>query len=40
MTIVREKAGNEGTCIGVARWPLQDRNYRTTADMWLYRAYQ
>ncbi|XP_028822113.1 probable E3 ubiquitin-protein ligase HERC1 [Denticeps clupeoides] len=37
--IVKENRGNEGTCVGVARWPVQDFNHRTTPDMWLYRAY-
>lgn len=25
--------------MGVSRWPVHDFNHRTTADMWLYRAY-
>lgn len=37
--IVKEDKGNEGTCIGVSKYPVQDINHRTTADMWLYRAY-
>lgn len=37
--IVKENKGNEGTCIGVARWPIKDYSHRTTSDMWLYRAY-
>lgn len=37
--IVKEDKGNEGTCIGVSKYPVQDFNHRTTADMWLYRAY-
>ncbi|KAL1459278.1 hypothetical protein WDU94_011280, partial [Cyamophila willieti] len=37
--IVNEHKGNEGTCIGVTRWPILDYNHRTTGDMWLYRAY-
>ncbi|XP_069758992.1 probable E3 ubiquitin-protein ligase HERC1 isoform X8 [Narcine bancroftii] len=37
--IVKENRGNEGTCIGVSRWPVHDFNHRTTSDMWLYRAY-
>ncbi|TUG88269.1 putative E3 ubiquitin-protein ligase HERC1 [Bagarius yarrelli] len=37
--IVKENRGNEGTCVGVSRWPVNDFNHRTTADMWLYRAY-
>ncbi|XP_030650140.1 probable E3 ubiquitin-protein ligase HERC1 isoform X2 [Chanos chanos] len=37
--IVKENRGNEGTCVGVSRWPVHDFNHRTTADMWLYRAY-
>uniref|UniRef100_H3AIW9 B30.2/SPRY domain-containing protein n=1 Tax=Latimeria chalumnae TaxID=7897 RepID=H3AIW9_LATCH len=34
-----ESRGNEGTCVGVSRWPVRDFNHRTTSDMWLYRAY-
>ncbi|XP_029961368.1 LOW QUALITY PROTEIN: probable E3 ubiquitin-protein ligase HERC1 [Salarias fasciatus] len=37
--MVKENRGNEGTCVGVSRWPVHDFNHRTTADMWLYRAY-
>ncbi|KAL4617326.1 putative E3 ubiquitin-protein ligase HERC1 [Arapaima gigas] len=37
--ITKENKGNEGTCIGVSRWPVRDFNHRTTTDMWLYRAY-
>ncbi|KAJ8402341.1 hypothetical protein AAFF_G00368300 [Aldrovandia affinis] len=37
--ITKENKGNEGTCVGVSRWPVRDFNHRTTADMWLYRAY-
>ncbi|PVD19395.1 hypothetical protein C0Q70_19883 [Pomacea canaliculata] len=37
--IVKENRGNEGTCVGVARWPVRDCGHRTTSDMWLYRAY-
>ncbi|XP_005987770.1 probable E3 ubiquitin-protein ligase HERC1 isoform X3 [Latimeria chalumnae] len=37
--LVKENRGNEGTCIGVSRWPVHDFNHRTTSDMWLYRAY-
>ncbi|XP_069780317.1 probable E3 ubiquitin-protein ligase HERC1 isoform X3 [Narcine bancroftii] len=37
--ITRENKGNEGTCVGVSRWPVKDFNHRTTSDMWLYRAY-
>ncbi|XP_066448386.1 probable E3 ubiquitin-protein ligase HERC1 isoform X1 [Eleutherodactylus coqui] len=37
--IVKENRGNEGTCVGVSRWPVHDFNHRTTLDMWLYRAY-
>ncbi|XP_032830981.2 putative E3 ubiquitin-protein ligase HERC1 isoform X4 [Petromyzon marinus] len=37
--IVKENRGNEGTCVGVSRWPVRDFNHRTTSDMWLYRAY-
>ncbi|XP_041825741.1 probable E3 ubiquitin-protein ligase HERC1 isoform X2 [Melanotaenia boesemani] len=37
--IAKENRGNEGTCVGVSRWPLRDHNHHTTTDMWLYRAY-
>ncbi|KAH9513367.1 putative E3 ubiquitin-protein ligase herc1 [Bulinus truncatus] len=37
--IVRENRGNEGTCVGVSKWPVRDCGHRTTGDMWLYRAY-
>ncbi|KAF0031589.1 hypothetical protein F2P81_016144 [Scophthalmus maximus] len=37
--ITKENRGNEGTCIGVSRWPVRDHNHHTTTDMWLYRAY-
>ncbi|KAM3600471.1 uncharacterized protein V6R79_024041 [Siganus canaliculatus] len=37
--IAKENRGNEGTCIGVSRWPVRDHNHHTTTDMWLYRAY-
>ncbi|XP_032396195.1 probable E3 ubiquitin-protein ligase HERC1 isoform X7 [Etheostoma spectabile] len=37
--ITKENRGNEGTCIGVSRWPIRDHNHHTTSDMWLYRAY-
>lgn len=37
--IVKENAGNEGTCVGVSQWPVNDYSQRTTTDMWLYRAY-
>ena len=36
---MKENKGNEGTCVGVSRWPIRDYSHRTTADMWLYRAY-
>lgn len=36
---MKENHGNEGTCIGVAKWPVHDYAHRTTHDMWLYRAY-
>ncbi|XP_054287973.1 probable E3 ubiquitin-protein ligase HERC1 [Macrosteles quadrilineatus] len=39
LLIVKEHKGNEGTCIGVSRWPIKDYGHRTTSDMWLYRAY-
>lgn len=37
--ITKENRGNEGTCVGVARFPISDDSHRTTRDMWLYRAY-
>nr|QHB15577.1 putative E3 ubiquitin-protein ligase HERC1 [Bemisia tabaci] len=37
--IVKEHKGNEGTCVGISKWPVKDFNHRTTTDMWLYRAY-
>jgi len=37
--IVKENRGNEGTCVGISKWPLRDYSHRTTTDMWLYRAY-
>ncbi|KAL3277276.1 hypothetical protein HHI36_012626 [Cryptolaemus montrouzieri] len=37
--IVKENRGNEGTCIGVSKYPLRDFSHRSTKDMWLYRAY-
>ncbi|XP_067933208.1 probable E3 ubiquitin-protein ligase HERC1 [Watersipora subatra] len=37
--IAREHRGNEGTCVGVSKWPLIEYNHRITVDMWLYRAY-
>ena len=36
---MKENKSNEGTCVGVSRWPVRDFNHRTTSDMWLYRAY-
>lgn len=30
--------GDEATCVGVSKYPLQDFDYSTTRDMWLYRA--
>ncbi|XP_017786874.1 PREDICTED: probable E3 ubiquitin-protein ligase HERC1 isoform X2 [Nicrophorus vespilloides] len=37
--IIKENKGNEGTCIGVARYPINDSRHRNSQDMWLYRAY-
>ncbi|VVC31643.1 Hypothetical protein CINCED_3A017272 [Cinara cedri] len=37
--ILKEHIGNEGSCIGISRYPIKDQNYRTTTDMWLYRTY-
>lgn len=36
---MKENKGNEGTCVGVSRYPVRDFSHRTTSDMWLYRAY-
>lgn len=36
---MKENKGNEGTCVGVSKWPIRDYTHRTTTDMWLYRAY-
>jgi E3 ubiquitin-protein ligase HERC1 len=36
--IEKEVAGDEATCVGVSKYPLQDFDYLTTRDMWLYRA--
>ncbi|CAA9994396.1 unnamed protein product [Nesidiocoris tenuis] len=38
--LTKEHKGNEGTCIGLSKWPIQDYSHRTTKDMWLYRAYR
>lgn len=38
--IVKENKGNEGTCVGISKWPVRDYSHRTTTDMWLYRAYR
>ncbi|XP_071541149.1 LOW QUALITY PROTEIN: probable E3 ubiquitin-protein ligase HERC1 [Panulirus ornatus] len=37
--IVKENRGNEGTCVGVSKYPVRDYSHRTSLDMWLYRAY-
>lgn len=37
--IVKEGIGNEGTCVGISKYPITDCRHRTTSDMWLYRAY-
>ncbi|XP_019763936.2 probable E3 ubiquitin-protein ligase HERC1 isoform X1 [Dendroctonus ponderosae] len=37
--IVKENRGNEGTCIGVSKFPVGDYSHRSTSDMWLYRGY-
>lgn len=37
--IVKENKGNEGTCVGVSKYPIKDYRHRFTSDMWLYRAY-
>ena len=36
---MKENKSNEGTCVGVSKYPARDFNHRTTSDMWLYRAY-
>ena len=36
---MKENKGNEGTCVGVSRWPVRDYSHRSTSDMWLLRAY-
>lgn len=38
--IEKNHKDNEGTCVGISKWPVNDYNYRTTNDMWLYRAYR
>lgn len=38
--IEKDHKANEGTCVGVSKWPVNDYNHRTTDDMWLYRAYR
>ncbi|XP_071965475.1 probable E3 ubiquitin-protein ligase HERC1 isoform X2 [Antedon mediterranea] len=37
--IMKENKGNEGTCVGVSKYPVRDFSHRNTGDMWLYRAY-
>ena len=37
--IKNEVKGNEGTCIGVAKFPFEDISYKTSPDIWVYRAY-
>ena len=39
VTVIKEKKGNEGTCIGVSLANPTDYVHRSTKDMWLYRAY-
>lgn len=39
VVILFEMAGNEGSCIGITTYPIADTNYKTTKDMFLYRAY-
>lgn len=39
LLIVKENRGNEGTCIGISKYPVKDFSHRSTNDMWLYRAY-
>lgn len=37
--LLRETQGNESTCIGISNGLPQDQSYRSSQDMWLYRAY-
>lgn len=37
--ITQDTRNCEGICIGMTRYPISDYNYRTTSDMWLYRAH-
>ena len=37
--ILRENAGNEGTCLGISLARPRDYSHRSTKEMWLYRAY-
>lgn len=39
LEVESEQHGNEGTCVGVAKYPVKDLSHRTSSDMWLYRAY-
>ncbi len=36
--IQRDIKGNEGTCIGIAKLPCKDFNYKNSSDFWLYRG--
>ena len=37
--IKNETKGNEGTCIGIAKFPFEDISYKSSPDIWVYRAY-
>ena len=37
--INNETKGNEGTCIGITKFPYEDLSYKTSDDIWVYRAY-
>ena len=39
ISVVREWPDHLSTSVGVSKYPLQDFDYRTTSDMWLYRAH-
>ncbi|EDV21026.1 uncharacterized protein TRIADDRAFT_60369 [Trichoplax adhaerens] len=36
--VTQDTRNSDGVCIGMTRYPITDYNYRTTSDMWLYRA--
>lgn len=37
--IKQDVKGNEGTCIGVSKYPVRNSDYQMTPEMWLYRGY-